>query len=81
MADEIVLPIPNLNLPQCLFLLSSPTQTHHHEKARKELLDGIQSDRKLFLFPVEPTNEPTWNRNGTIPQTNNLPPLLSVTPT
>ena len=79
MADEIVLPIPNLQLPQCLFLLSSPTQAHHHEQARKELLDGIKVDRKLFLFiPTQPANQ---NRNGTIPQTNNLPPLLSVTPT
>jgi 26S proteasome regulatory subunit N7 len=62
MADEIVLPIPNLNLPQCLFLLSSPTQTHHHEKARKDLLDGIKADRKLFPFAPLPNR--LTNENG-----------------
>lgn len=44
MADEVVLPIPNLQLPQNLFLLSNPSCSELHEKARKELLDGIKAD-------------------------------------
>lgn len=45
MADEVVLPIPNLALPQHLFTLSKPSLSHLHENARKELLEGIKADR------------------------------------
>ncbi|PPQ85741.1 hypothetical protein CVT26_005191, partial [Gymnopilus dilepis] len=44
MADEVVLPIPNLTIPQNLFILSNPALTHLHENARKELLEGIKAD-------------------------------------
>lgn len=44
MADEVVLPIPNLLLPQHLFVLSKPSQTHLHDNARKDLLEGILAD-------------------------------------
>lgn len=63
MADEIVLPIPNLQLPQCLFLLSSPTQAHHHEQARKQLLDGIKVDqmapylKQITSLPSSPLHQ------------------------
>lgn len=44
MAEEIVLPIPNLSLPQNLYVLSNPSLKHLHEKAKKELLEGIKTD-------------------------------------
>jgi 26S proteasome regulatory subunit N7 len=53
MADEVVLPIPNLRLPQNLFILSNPLLTHLHSDARKELLEGIKADRQSFFFGHE----------------------------
>ena len=46
MADDAVLPIPNLALAQDYFILSSPSLAHLHEGSRKSLLEGIQADRK-----------------------------------
>jgi 26S proteasome regulatory subunit N7 len=46
-SDDIVLPIPNLKLPQQYFLLSTPTLSQFHEGARTELLEGIKKDRML----------------------------------
>ncbi|KAJ8507309.1 hypothetical protein ONZ45_g10317 [Pleurotus djamor] len=45
MADDIVLPIPNLKLPQSLFVLSTPSLTRLHQNARVELLQGIEADQ------------------------------------
>jgi 26S proteasome regulatory subunit N7 len=45
MADEVVLPIPNLTIPQNLFVLSNPALKHLHDNARKDLLEGIKADR------------------------------------
>ncbi|KIM37948.1 hypothetical protein M413DRAFT_20188 [Hebeloma cylindrosporum] len=45
MADEIVLPIPNLTIPQNLFVLSNPALKHLHDNARKDLLEGIKADQ------------------------------------
>lgn len=45
MGDDIVLPIPNLDLPQYAFTLSTPSLTHLREEAHTELLKGIQKDR------------------------------------
>jgi 26S proteasome regulatory subunit N7 len=45
MADEVVLPIPNLDLPQQHFVLSSPQFAHLHPDARAKLLAGIEADR------------------------------------
>jgi len=44
MADDIVLPIPNLNLPQHFFTLSTPSLSHLQENARQELIKGIEAD-------------------------------------
>ena len=49
MADDAVLPIPNLTLAQDYFVLSSPSLAHLHENARKSLLEGIQADRAHLL--------------------------------
>ena len=49
MADEIVLPIPNLELPQHFFTLSSPSLAPLHKNAANQLLAGIKSDRKSFF--------------------------------
>ncbi|KAF8967233.1 26S proteasome subunit RPN7-domain-containing protein [Flammula alnicola] len=45
MADEVVLPIPNLTVPQNLFILSNPALKTLHDNARKELLEGIKADQ------------------------------------
>ncbi|KAF4612474.1 hypothetical protein D9613_013025 [Agrocybe pediades] len=45
MADEVVLPIPNLTVPQNLFVLSNPALKHLHENARKDLLAAIKEDQ------------------------------------
>ena len=45
MADDLVLPIPNLTLAQDYFILSSPSLAHLHQNSRKSLLEGIQADR------------------------------------
>ena len=44
MADDIVLPIPNLTLPQHQFTLAQPSLSHLHDDARKALLAGIEKD-------------------------------------
>lgn len=44
MADEIVLPIPNLTVPQKVFVLSNPKLHLLHGNARKELLEAIKAD-------------------------------------
>lgn len=44
MADDIVLAIPNLLLPQYLFTLSSQSLSAGHETARTELLQAIEKD-------------------------------------
>lgn len=45
MPEDEVLPIPNYNAPQHYFVLSTPSLSHLHENARKELLANIQADR------------------------------------
>ncbi|OCH93449.1 PCI-domain-containing protein [Obba rivulosa] len=45
MPEDVVLPIPNLNLPQQYFILNNPALGHLHEDARKQLLEGIQADK------------------------------------
>lgn len=47
MAEDIVLPIPNLNLAQQLFVLSKPGLAALQNDARKTLLEGIKADRAL----------------------------------
>ncbi|KAF6744456.1 proteasome 26S subunit [Ephemerocybe angulata] len=44
MAEEVVLPIPNLTVPQNLYVLSNPALKHLHDKARKDLLEAIKAD-------------------------------------
>ena len=48
MADDSVLPIPDLKLPQLYFILTKPSLSHLHEDARKDLLEGIKNDRTSF---------------------------------
>jgi 26S proteasome regulatory subunit N7 len=53
MADDVVLPIPNLELPQHFFTVSTPSLAHLHDGARQALLKGIEADRRfdvLFSF-------------------------------
>jgi 26S proteasome regulatory subunit N7 len=44
MADETVLPIPNLSLSQHFFTLITPALKSLQENARKALLEGIKAD-------------------------------------
>jgi len=50
MTDDVIVPIPNLVLPELLFTLSNPTLHERHASARTKLLDGIQADRVCFSF-------------------------------
>ncbi|KAG7446757.1 proteasome 26S subunit [Guyanagaster necrorhizus] len=45
MSDEVVLPIPNLAVPQHLFILSSPSLSHLHEHSKHALLEAINADQ------------------------------------
>lgn len=51
MADDSILPIPNLALPQHLFVLSNPAFSAKHADASLKLLDGIRADR-AFPLPL-----------------------------
>jgi len=69
MAEEEVLPIPNLLIAQNLFVLSSPNLKRLHEKARTELVEGIKADGmrsllQLFWRLRHPLTHS--NRNGTL---------------
>jgi 26S proteasome regulatory subunit N7 len=62
MADDIILPIPNLSLPQHLFTLSKPSLSHLHTDAHTALLKGIKADKmapyyKLIAPAVLPLDE------------------------
>lgn len=48
MADDIVLPIPNLDLPQQLFLLANHKFAKLHPDATKQLLAGIKADSEHY---------------------------------
>lgn len=48
--EEAPLPIPNLSLPQQVFVLSNPALSERHEAARKELIEGIEKDGKFRLY-------------------------------
>ncbi|KAI0076430.1 PCI-domain-containing protein [Panus rudis PR-1116 ss-1] len=52
MSEDIVLPIPNLELAQHAFVLSSPKLKHLHENARKELLKGIEADQMAPYYRI-----------------------------
>ncbi|KAG6867587.1 hypothetical protein C0993_000837 [Termitomyces sp. T159_Od127] len=52
MADEVVLPIPNLALAQHLFTLTQPSLDHLHEDARTELLKGISADQMAPYYKI-----------------------------
>ena len=44
MADDIVLPIPNLSVAQNVFILSNPSLSRLHDEAREKALKAIQED-------------------------------------
>jgi 26S proteasome regulatory subunit N7 len=44
MAEDAVLPYPNLRLPEHHFVLLSPKLSHLHAHAREALLAGIRAD-------------------------------------
>ena len=52
MADDAVLPIPDLKLPQLYFTLTKPSLSHLHDDARRDLLEGIKNDRKSPSLPL-----------------------------
>ncbi|KAM6500054.1 PCI domain containing protein [Amanita muscaria] len=52
MAEDIVLPIPNLKLPQQLYVLSKPQLSHLHNDARNALLEGIKADQMAPYYKI-----------------------------
>ncbi|KAH7924741.1 PCI-domain-containing protein [Leucogyrophana mollusca] len=52
MADEVVLPIPDLTLPQYFFSLTNPTLSRLHENAGRELLNGIKADQMAPYYRI-----------------------------
>jgi 26S proteasome regulatory subunit N7 len=52
MADDIVLPIPNLDIPQYFFTLSTPSLSHLHENAEKQLQTAIQADQMAPYYKI-----------------------------
>jgi 26S proteasome regulatory subunit N7 len=52
MAEETVLPHPNLALPQHYFVLSKPSLSHLHSSARTSLLDGIKADEMAPYYRI-----------------------------
>jgi len=55
MADDTVLPIPDLKLPQLYFTLTKPSLSHLHGDARRDLLEGIKTDRTSLTTAHSPT--------------------------
>jgi 26S proteasome regulatory subunit N7 len=53
MADEHIVPIPDLTIPQNLFIVSNAKLTHLHEKARDQLLECIKTNGMSLLFDHE----------------------------
>lgn len=51
MADDIVVPIPNLDLPQHYFTLSQPKLEHLHKDALTALLEGVEKDGEFERNP------------------------------
>ncbi|CAL1705800.1 unnamed protein product [Somion occarium] len=52
MSEDIVLPIPNLELAQHYFVLSTPSLQRLHDNARVELLKGIQADQMAPYYRI-----------------------------
>ncbi|EIN06975.1 proteasome 26S subunit [Punctularia strigosozonata HHB-11173 SS5] len=52
MAEETVLPYPNLVLPQHYFVLSKPSLSQLHASARTSLLDGIKTDEMAPYYRI-----------------------------
>jgi 26S proteasome regulatory subunit N7 len=52
MADDIVLPIPNLEIPQYFFTLSTPSLSPRHENASKQLQAAIQADQMAPYYKI-----------------------------
>ncbi|THH03687.1 hypothetical protein EW145_g6087 [Phellinidium pouzarii] len=78
MSEEVVLPIPNLDLPQYHFNLTEPSLGHLHQDALKRLLEGIEKDQMTPYYralisasqpPTSPTSpaSPTVSRHFQIP--------------
>ncbi|KAF9220127.1 PCI-domain-containing protein [Gyrodon lividus] len=58
MADETVLPIPNLSLAQHFFTLISPSLKHLHDNARTALLEGIKADNMAPYYQLVTSSSP-----------------------
>lgn len=52
MADDTVLPIPDLKLPQLYFTLTKPSLSHLHDDARRDLLEGIKNDQMAPYYKI-----------------------------
>jgi len=78
MSDDIVLPIPNLELPQHVFTLSQPSLGYLQDRARVELLAGIQKDHMAPYYrflTFTPEASASTSATTTSPPTNTTRPL------
>jgi 26S proteasome regulatory subunit N7 len=52
MAEDKILPYPNLSLPQEFFVLTQSNLSHLHEHARRSLLAGIEADQMAPYYKL-----------------------------
>ncbi|KAG6329909.1 hypothetical protein ID866_9180 [Astraeus odoratus] len=52
MADDTILPIPNLGLSQHFFALINPSLAHLHDDARTSLLEGLKADQMAPYYRI-----------------------------
>ena len=80
MSEEIVLPIPNLELPQTHFVLTQENLAHLHHDALKTLMAGIEKDgEQVYLFQPQQLSSPCYFRDGTILQNDHRLTTTAVT--
>ncbi|EJU05144.1 PCI-domain-containing protein [Dacryopinax primogenitus] len=66
MAEDNVLPIPNLKLPQAQFVLFSPKLQTLHGKALEDLMAGIQADEMSPYYKVLLESTPSLKRDDAL---------------
>jgi 26S proteasome regulatory subunit N7 len=78
MAEDLVLPIPNLTVPNNLFILSSPSLARFHADASKALVEGIKADQMAPYYKsiFAATSSSTPSSSYSLPSTFKLDKAL-----
>lgn len=66
MSEEVIAPIPNLNLASKKWTLQQPKLAHLHASARQDLLQGIENDGQSPFIRV-PHSYSMIHRHGALP--------------